>query len=145
MYFDSVNPVFYLYLKIRCTNAEFSIVFLEEDSYACKVLIFWWNIYITFKLLRINGWHKNSVFCSSLFQYLFLLLTLQHLHGFGSSGIEYSRLFHLWRFCFSFSVLFSLNHLLLHLSIYSFVVLWFLLLHCSNQNLLNWFYIFHSV
>jgi len=50
------------------------------------------------------------------------------LHGFLSSSPGHSRLFYLWRCGSDFSVLSSLNHLPLRLSIYSLAVLMFLFL-----------------
>jgi len=46
--------------------------------------------------------------------------------GFLSSVPDNSRFLHVWRNASNYSVLASLNHILLHLSIYSLVAVWFL-------------------
>ena len=60
-----------------------------------------------------------------------ILLTLQSYVGFISLYQIFTG-FSIRKFGFRFSVLFSLIHLSLHLSIYSLAVLWFLILQGSN-------------
>jgi hypothetical protein len=75
----------------------------------------------TWKALAFNSWESQNAQRVVKLNYYSSDSTTQH--GFWSFAADHSRLFYLWWFCFSFSVLVCLNHLPHHLFFATLLVL----------------------
>jgi hypothetical protein len=117
-------------MSLRFPENSWCFLWLTEPLFFFFFFFWHYNPYMLCGLLHpssSSSFDTTTPTCGVVFcTLLLLLLTLQPLHVAWSSTPAYSRHFCLREVSSNFSRLASLNHQLLHLSIYSSVVLWYL-------------------